>query len=79
LWINLDCTNHLHDRPSFGSDRKTREKVRVAKVKKVIAILALAISMLLVSGTAAYAGGPCSPGQHGNPSPGFKPPSCPHN
>jgi hypothetical protein len=78
LWINLDSTNHLHDRPSFVGDRKTREKVRGAKVKKVIAILAVAISLLLVFGTAAYAG-PCSPGQHGNPGPGFKPPSCPHN
>jgi hypothetical protein len=51
----------------------------MAKTKKVIAVMVMAMSLLLVSGTAAYADGPCAPGQHGNPDPGFKPPSCPHN
>jgi hypothetical protein len=51
----------------------------MVKAKKVIAVLLMTLSLLVVSGAAAYAGGPCAPGQHGNPQPGFKPPSCPHN
>jgi hypothetical protein len=49
-------------------------------VRKVIAILAfaaaLAGSAYATNGGSLQAGGVCSPGQHGNPHPGFKPGSC---
>lgn len=42
------------------------------------ALAALTLSLVFVAGAApvAQAGGKCSPGQHGNPHPGFKPGSC---
>jgi len=46
------------------------------RVRRTIAVIVMAISLLLVSNAAALAGPNCSPGQHGNPSPGFKPGAC---
>ena len=49
----------------------------MGKGRKIVA-LALAIAALAVTlgAPAASAGPNCSPGQHGNPHPGFKPGSC---
>jgi Spy/CpxP family protein refolding chaperone len=50
------------------------------KAKRILAAIALAMALGAVSATAAAAQGPeCSPGQHGNPHPGFKPGPCPSN
>jgi hypothetical protein len=46
------------------------------RVKRVVAVVMMAISLLMVSNAAAFAAPNCSPGQHGNPSPGFKPGAC---
>ena len=49
----------------------------MGKGRKIVA-LALAIAALAVTlgAPAATAAPNCSPGQHGNPHPGFKPGSC---
>jgi hypothetical protein len=45
---------------------------------KLLALFAAALLALSVAAPALASQGPpdCSPGQHGNPSPGFKPGSC---
>jgi len=48
----------------------------VLRFKRTMAVVMMAISLLLVSNAAALAAPNCSPGQHGNPSPGFKPGAC---
>ena len=50
-------------------------------VRKVAALLAFiaalaAAAFVAPSGGMTIAGGVCSPGQHGNPQPGFKPGVC---
>ncbi|HYI44912.1 MAG TPA: hypothetical protein VE174_05535 [Actinomycetota bacterium] len=44
--------------------------------KRVFAALSLSIVLIAGAAPAAMAGGKCSPGQHGNPHPAFKPGSC---
>jgi len=39
-------------------------------------VTVLALCAAGVIAPASFAGGVCSPGQHGNPHPGFKPGSC---
>ncbi len=39
-------------------------------------LVAVAIAAMALAGGTAFAGGKCSPGQHGNPHPGFKPGVC---
>ena len=39
-------------------------------------LAALVLCATALTAPAALAGGKCSPGQHGNPQPGFKPGSC---
>jgi hypothetical protein len=51
----------------------------MSRFRKVVAS-AFAVAMLAAAfPSVALSGGACSPGQHGNQDPGFKPPSCPHN
>ncbi len=45
-------------------------------MRKLLAAIAIAVVMLV--GGLANAGGVCSPGQQGNPHPGFKPAVCLH-
>ena len=46
------------------------------RTKRVVAACILAIVAAMGVTPTAFAGGKCSPGQHGNPHPGFKPGSC---
>ena len=46
------------------------------KMKRVTAALMLALTLSAFAAPAASAGDKCSPGQHGNPHPAFKPGSC---
>lgn len=48
----------------------------MGRIKRIIAVVVMAITMTVMSGAAALAAPECSPGQHGNPSPGFKPGVC---
>ena len=47
-------------------------------MRRIFAAFVLAVSLLAVilAGSFASAGGKCSPGQQGNPHPGFKPGVC---
>ena len=65
--------------PEKAKSKRAKGGERVSKVKRVLAVLSLAVTLLMALGAPAYADGPCAPGQHGNQQPGFKPPSCPHN
>lgn len=50
------------------------------RITRLLAAATLVASVGMIFGAPAASAAPkCSPGQHGNPSPGFKPAPCPPN
>jgi hypothetical protein len=51
----------------------------MSKMKRIAAAVMLVLTLGVIAAPAASAAPNCSPGQHGNPQPGFKPAPCPPN
>lgn len=63
--------------PQLVGERPGTWEGRTTMRTKLIALFAAALLILAVAGqTVTVSAESCSPGQHGNPHPGFKPGSC---